>query len=141
MPIKFLVLGGGGIPPTPPPRTYLGRGKGQTVPAREGGPGSWFSRTVGGLGGGIPRAGSPLAEPGPLASPDFGQAQNPSSKPEPWFRFQPKPHSFRGRQGSMPPSRKTLQESGPEDPARGLGLKIELLSDPHKLYLNNYFRI
>ena len=54
--------------PSPPRRscTSLGRARGKGSQL-ERGPGSWLSRTVGGLGVGIPRAGSPTSrDPLPL---------------------------------------------------------------------------
>ena len=57
------------LSPPHPSCTSLGRGKGKGS-RLERGPGSWLSRTVGGLGGGIPQTGTPL-EPGHLASPEF----------------------------------------------------------------------
>ena len=55
----------------PPPSLLhlFGKGQGARGPGWRGGPGSWLSRTVSGLGVGIPQAGSPN-EPGPLVSPD-----------------------------------------------------------------------
>ena len=43
----------------PPPSAPLWEGQGARGPGSRGGPGSWLSRTVGGLAVGIPRAGSP----------------------------------------------------------------------------------
>ena len=44
----------------PPPLLHLfGKGQGARGPGSRGGLGSWLSRTLGGLGVGIPRAGSP----------------------------------------------------------------------------------
>ena len=53
-----------------PPSAPLWEGARVRGPGTRGGPGSWLSRTVGGLAVVIPRAGSPN-EPGPLASPEL----------------------------------------------------------------------